>query len=215
MATAGSAPPPPLEPGQGMRRRGRPRGRRDADAPSTREQILEVALDLFTERGYGQTSLREIAERLGLTKAALYYHFSSKDEIFMALHRRLHESLDATVAVLEDEDMTLGGWLALFERFVEKFPGNRKLILMHERNRTAFEKVHNEGHDQEHADIEEKLSAALRDPEIPVRERIRIGCAFSMMMGGLLFAGDGFQDVDADELTAEMKSALQDLLGAY
>ena len=50
-----------------------------------REQILDVALELFTEQCYDKTSLREIAERLGVTKAALYYHFSSKDQILRAL----------------------------------------------------------------------------------------------------------------------------------
>jgi AcrR family transcriptional regulator len=47
----------------------------------TRERIKQVALELFTEHGYEQTSLREIAERLEVTKAALYYHFKSKEEI--------------------------------------------------------------------------------------------------------------------------------------
>jgi AcrR family transcriptional regulator len=47
----------------------------------TRERIKEIALELFSEQGYEQTSLREIAERLGVTKAALYYHFKSKEEI--------------------------------------------------------------------------------------------------------------------------------------
>lgn len=49
--------------------------------PDTRARIQTVALDLFTEQGYDATSLREIAERLGVTKAALYYHFKSKEEI--------------------------------------------------------------------------------------------------------------------------------------
>lgn len=47
----------------------------------TRGRIQEVALEMFTEKGYDATSLREIAERLGVTKAALYYHFKSKEEI--------------------------------------------------------------------------------------------------------------------------------------
>jgi AcrR family transcriptional regulator len=47
----------------------------------TRTRIQEVALDLFAERGYDQTSLREIADRLGVTKAALYYHFKTKEDI--------------------------------------------------------------------------------------------------------------------------------------
>lgn len=50
----------------------------------TRERIKAIALELFTEQGYEQTSLREIAERLGVTKAALYYHFKSKEEIVHA-----------------------------------------------------------------------------------------------------------------------------------
>jgi len=50
-------------------------------ADDTRTRIQAVALELFTEQGYDATSLREIAERLGVTKAALYYHFKSKEEI--------------------------------------------------------------------------------------------------------------------------------------
>ncbi|MQA94612.1 MAG: TetR family transcriptional regulator [Streptosporangiales bacterium] len=51
----------------------------------TREQIQEIALELFAEQGYEKTSLREIADRLGVTKAALYYHFKAKDDILRAL----------------------------------------------------------------------------------------------------------------------------------
>lgn len=47
----------------------------------TRSRIQQVALELFTEQGYEKTSLREIAERLGVTKAALYYYFKSKEEL--------------------------------------------------------------------------------------------------------------------------------------
>lgn len=52
---------------------------------NTRERIQEIALKLFTEKGYDKASLREIAEQLGVTKAALYYHFTSKEEILKAL----------------------------------------------------------------------------------------------------------------------------------
>src|ERR1700735_5665724 len=57
---------------------------------STRERILDIALELFNEKGYENTSLREIAERLGTTKAALYYHFERKQDILLELHLRLH-----------------------------------------------------------------------------------------------------------------------------
>ena len=42
-------------------------------------------MDLFTTKGFGHTSLREIADRLGLTKAALYYHFPSKADLVRSL----------------------------------------------------------------------------------------------------------------------------------
>lgn len=48
---------------------------------NTRERIKQVAMGLFNESGYDRTSLREIAERLDLTKAAVYYHFKTKDDI--------------------------------------------------------------------------------------------------------------------------------------
>src|SRR5215469_16465337 len=57
----------------------RPRG--EFPRGGTRERIQAIALELFAEQGYEKTSLREIAERLGVTKAALYYHFKSKEDI--------------------------------------------------------------------------------------------------------------------------------------
>lgn len=59
--------------------------RTDARRTNTRQQIQSVALALFAEQGYERTSLREIAERLGITKAAVYYHFRTKEEILSSL----------------------------------------------------------------------------------------------------------------------------------
>jgi AcrR family transcriptional regulator len=64
----------------------------------TREKIRAVALELFSTRGFDQTSLREIAERVGLTKASLYYHYPSKQAL-----------LSAIVAPLVD------GWLGVMD----------------------------------------------------------------------------------------------------
>jgi AcrR family transcriptional regulator len=54
-------------------------------AEITRERILEAARELFAERGYAGTSIRDIAERLDMTKAALYYHFPGKQDVLAAL----------------------------------------------------------------------------------------------------------------------------------
>ena len=58
---------------------------RTAQQGSTRERILEVALELFHERGYAGTSIRDIADRMKFTKAAVYYHFSSKESLLAEL----------------------------------------------------------------------------------------------------------------------------------
>jgi AcrR family transcriptional regulator len=55
----------------------------------TSHRILEEAQALFSERGYVGTTVQQVADRLGMTKAALYYHFpQGKAEIFVALMRR-------------------------------------------------------------------------------------------------------------------------------
>lgn len=53
-----------------------------------REEILNVALDLFARNGYDRTSVREIARLTGLTQAGLLHHFSSKEELFTEVLRR-------------------------------------------------------------------------------------------------------------------------------
>jgi AcrR family transcriptional regulator len=57
----------------------------DVDTASTRDRILTVAAGLFSRHGYAATPLSDIAAELGITKAALYYHFRSKDEILDAI----------------------------------------------------------------------------------------------------------------------------------
>lgn len=51
----------------------------------TRQRILDVAAHLFACKGYAGTSIRDISEELGVTKAALYYHFESKEDILTEL----------------------------------------------------------------------------------------------------------------------------------
>ena len=65
---------------------------KEKDAAGTRTRILDISRDLFTAQGYGSTSIAQIAEKLGTSKAALYYHFKSKEEILDAL---LNEPFEA------------------------------------------------------------------------------------------------------------------------
>ena len=58
---------------------------RNADGQRTRQAILDAALDLFGERGFFGTSLRDVARAVGVRESALYNYFPSKDALFEAL----------------------------------------------------------------------------------------------------------------------------------
>jgi AcrR family transcriptional regulator len=98
----------------------------------TRERIQAVALELFAEHGYEKTSLREIAERLGVTKAALYYHFNTKEDIAVSLFDTLLADMDEIIAWLREEPYTPETRRELIERYARltrEWPaGMRRLI---------------------------------------------------------------------------------------
>jgi AcrR family transcriptional regulator len=71
------------------------------DGSATRERIVTVAMKRFVEQGYDKTSLREIAEDVGVTKAALYYHFRTKDDI-----------VRSAMSGILDQVRELGEWAA-------------------------------------------------------------------------------------------------------
>jgi AcrR family transcriptional regulator len=90
----------------------------------TRERILAVALQLIADHGFAATSTREISERLGFTKAALYYHFRTKDDLLAAIVAPAMEDLKA----LLDKASPRGGPVAR-RQFVE---GYVDLVASHE-----------------------------------------------------------------------------------
>src|SRR5687767_7756259 len=107
----------------------------------TRARIQQVALELFTERGYEATSLREIAERVGVTKAALYYHFRTKDEIVHSLFHDQLDQLDSLIAWGDDQPRTLQTRREFVRRYSDMLHSGRHFELMRffERNQTAMQ----------------------------------------------------------------------------
>jgi AcrR family transcriptional regulator len=76
---------------------------------NTRERILEIATDLFAEKGYAGTYVREIVEKAGVSKPVLYYYFQSKEGLFYAVlewavevqRKVLNEVFEASGSVLD------------------------------------------------------------------------------------------------------------------
>jgi AcrR family transcriptional regulator len=193
----------------GAGRGGRPRG-------ATRQRILDVALDLFNEHGYDKTSLREIADALGFTKAALYYHFERKEDILVALHLRLHSLGRDVLDQLGQIEQTLDArvWMELLDQFIDQVLANRKLFLMHLRNQNALEQiVEHEHNDADHQDMEEQLRRFLADRALPLALRVRMACSIGAVIGTLMGPGSAFGDVPTEELAYLLRASLRDLMG--
>ena len=65
----------------------------------TREQILQAALQLFNDRGYHGTSMRQIAERAGVALGSIYNHFPNKEQIFLVVLMRFHPAVEILPAL--------------------------------------------------------------------------------------------------------------------
>ena len=91
----------------------------------TRERIKQVALELFTEQGYEATSLRQIAEELGINKASLYYHFDSKEAILQSLFDERGSEAEQLLAWLREQPRRPGLLEAAVLRWVDSFTAEK------------------------------------------------------------------------------------------
>jgi AcrR family transcriptional regulator len=198
----------------GVATRAHPGARRRPDRPDTRQRILDLALDLFTEHGYDGTSLREIADGLGITKAALYYYFESKEDIFLALHMRLHEFGKDALVRLGDQPVTLQLWSDLLDELIDEILRQRQIFLMHLRDEATLEKLHNRSHDAEHEDIQNRLRVILGNPDIPLRDRVRMAASVGVLFSGFFLSGDAFAESSEHELGTLLREVLHDVLRA-
>ncbi len=74
------------------------------DAQKTRDDILQAAVKIFSEKGFFNSTLDDIAQSAGVTRGAVYWHFKNKAEIFDALHATLHEPfIESILADLETD----------------------------------------------------------------------------------------------------------------
>jgi AcrR family transcriptional regulator len=88
-------------------------------ATARREQLLQVALDVFARSGYHDTSMNDVAEAAGVTKPVLYQHFESKRDLFQALlddvgARMLHAITVGTAGATDGKSRTELGFRAYF-----------------------------------------------------------------------------------------------------
>jgi len=83
---------------------------------STRTQILDAARRLFVRQGYQHTSIREIAEQLGMTKTAVLYHFPTKADILTAVAEPFLDDLSAALTDATSAQEVFEGLLDVYLR---------------------------------------------------------------------------------------------------
>jgi AcrR family transcriptional regulator len=97
---------------------------RDGRRTSTRDRIRTVALNVFSERGWEGATLREVAERLGITRPALYYHFGSKEAILDSIHAELARSVDDIIAWADNQPRTARTRAQVLDRLASLMAGS-------------------------------------------------------------------------------------------
>jgi len=97
----------------------RSEGRRAAKNAATTAALLKAAAETFAERGFERATMDEIAERVGLSKGALYYRYKGKEDLFIAL---LDERCQAYIRQLDEAfsggPSPGGGWTTMAQRFL-------------------------------------------------------------------------------------------------
>jgi AcrR family transcriptional regulator len=101
---------------------------------SRRDQILDAAMQCFASSGFRGTTTREIASRVGLTEAALYRHFASKEALYAAIIARKIDAPDLTAhleatAAAGDDRAVLGGLARTLIERVEADPAFIRILL--------------------------------------------------------------------------------------
>jgi AcrR family transcriptional regulator len=172
----------------------------------TRSRLRELALRLFAEQGYEKTSLREIAERLGVTKAALYYYFKSKEDIVRSLVEDYMAEIDELIAWGKEQPRSAGTRAAIVRRYLEIVANGTAVFRLLHQNQAAVSSLASAKERGElFRERMDMLVDLLTEPGAGVHEQVR---AASCLMS-ISFCCMHYQDRAADP--AELKKAVLEM----
>ncbi|MFC5187246.1 TetR/AcrR family transcriptional regulator [Actinomadura harenae] len=157
----------------------------------TKQRIQEVARELFAQKGVHRTSLQEIADRLGITKPALYYHFSSREALVRSIVQPILDEEEAFLTAQEALDEV--DQRALLEGYFDFHHRNRQGILLMLNELTTLADL---GMIDLLLGWRDRLVRLLQGPEPTLEQATRAVIAF----GGLQDCTLQFSDVPKDEL---------------
>lgn len=178
----------------------------EGGAEGTRERILAEAIEMFTRHGYHRTTLRLLADRLGVTKAAILYHFPAKDRIIQAL-------MEPFVVALEDAIERAAALpfpasrLALLEGLLDTYLAHQRLLLMARTDASIF--THEETY-QRFMRMPARVIAIIVGPEAPLEDKVWAVQLMGTLGDSVLF----FPEAPTAELRAVIFNGTLSLLAA-
>ena len=153
----------------------------------TRARLRELALQLFAEQGYEKTSLREIAEHLGVTKAALYYYFKSKEDIVRSLVEDYMAEMDELIEWGKAQPMSAATRAEIVRRYLGIVAGGAEVFRMLQQNQAAVASLASAK--ERGALFRERLDALielLTGPGATLRDQVRAASALMSVNFGCL-----------------------------
>lgn len=173
----------------------------------TRQRIQDVALELFAEQGYEKTSLREIAERLDVTKAALYYHFKSKEEILVGIFEDLSRPMEHLVEWAREQPHTLETKQEIIRRYSGALAGAAPLFRFMQENQATIRELRI-------GDMFKTRMLGLRDslidPDADLVDQVRCVSALFTLHAGIFVLRD--LEGDPEEQRAAVLEVATDLV---
>ncbi|MFC4469136.1 TetR/AcrR family transcriptional regulator [Streptomyces xiangluensis] len=153
----------------------------------TRQRIQDVALELFAEQGYEKTSLREIAERLNVTKAALYYHFKTKEDILISLFQDLTKPMDELIEWGKQQPRTLETKREILNRYSAALNDAAPLFRFMQENQATVRDLRS---GEDFKDRMLRMVDLLREPDATMTDQVRCVTALFSMHAGMFALRD-------------------------
>ena len=178
----------------------------DAGQGDTRQRLIEVAVDLFTKSSFAGTSLQMIADELGFTKAAIYHHFRTREQLLDAVVGPILEQLAVVIEAAEqlrgvharaDYIITSYAQLAVDNRVVAVLAADPAVAEMLRTRRDWDELI-------------ERQMALLADVEPGPAGKVKAAVVLAGIAGA---SGPTFVDLDRDALRERLVDAGRRALG--
>lgn len=193
-------------------------------AAELRIQILDAAAEEFMQHGYGQTTINDIAQRLGATKGLVYYHYASKFDLFLAIYEH---SMKDTLNTLRSLSVTPGTggeklWAMSVAHVTRIMSGMRyhyvvqqgvrdaRSLSLKTKQREALRDLNRLRDDYEHL-FRNVLATGVDDRSI---RQVDVTLATRVLLSSLNAVDDWYRphDYDSDESRRELAGKIADLV---